>query len=211
MTYKLCLVSLISITFSQAALAQIFSQEDTSGPFFGNEAKGKWLIGLKIGQIDNNAEGITDSDAVGLLLGYEFARPVGIGGTSTIELEYLAGSDTDILGGLASYDAEKLNLFLTYRSPGTVYYKFKIGASYSNIEVDGFLLDNGLPFQPGNDLGQIGAVPFLTDDNEDVSVAGGVGLGVRIHENWNAEIEYVTSAGNNELDLITLTGVYRFE
>lgn len=208
-SYKYCLVGLIGIALSQSAMAQSRNQTDTSGPFFGNEAKGKWLIGIKAGKIDNNAEDIDDSSAFGILLGYEFAKPVGIGGSSTIELEYVTGNETEVLNGAASYEAEMLNLFLTYRSPGTLYYKFKLGLSYSNIDVSGDFF--GLNVPPANDLGDFNDIPFNDlRSQEDVALAGGVGLGVRINEDFTVELEHVADAGDNDLSLTTLTGVLRF-
>ncbi len=201
---------------SQSVFAQI-QTTDTSGPFFGNQANGKWLIGVKAGKIDNNAEDIDDADAIGIVLGYEFAKPVGLGGTSTIELEYISGDDTDVFGGLASYEAEMLNLFLTYRSPGTLYYKFKLGLSYSNIDVDGLLSNNNPPTlfdtntAPGNDLGQFNEIPFFdVNSDEDVSIAAGIGLGFRIQDYGSIEIEYIGDTGDNDLSLTTISAIGRF-
>ena len=204
---KYCIIGVALTMFSQIALAQS-NRPDTSGPFFGNEAKGKWLIGIKAGKIDNNAEDIDDSDAIGIVLGYEFAKPIGFGGTSTIELEYLSGDDTEVLGGLASYEAEMLNLFFTYRSPGTLYYKFKLGLSYSNVDATGLF---GINRPPANDLGGFNNIPFVdVTSEEDVGLAGGIGLGVRIQDYGSIEIEHVSEASNNDLSLTTISALLRF-
>lgn len=204
---KYCLVCLIAIMASQSAFAQI-TTVDTSGPFFGNHAKGKWMIGIKAGKIDNNAEDIDDADAIGLVLGYEFAKPVGIGGTSTIELEYISGDETEALDGFATYEAEMLNLFMTYRSPGTLYYKFKLGLSYSNVEANGLF---GINIPPANDLGDFNQVPLVDiNSEEDVALAGGIGLGFRIQDFGVIEIEHVSDAGNNDLSLTTISAIGRF-
>jgi len=207
-SYKYCLVSLIGIMLSQSAMAQSNNPADTTGPFFGNEANGRWLIGLKGGKIDNNAEDIDDASAIGILLGYEFAKPVGNGGSSTVELEYIAGNETEALNGAATYEADMLNLFMTYRSPGTLYFKFKLGLSYSNVDATGLF---GINRPPANNVGDFNEVPFNDiDSQEDVSLAGGIGLGVRIKEDFTIELEHVSDAGDNDLSLTTLTGVLRF-
>ncbi|MBX2848743.1 MAG: porin family protein [Acidiferrobacterales bacterium] len=201
------IVGLILSLVSQSAFAQ-FETADTSGPFFGNEAKGKWLIGLKVGKIDNNAEDIDDADALGLVLGYEFFKPIGIGGTSTVELEYISGDETEALDGFATYEAEMLNLFMTYRSPGTVFFKFKLGLSYSNVEATGLF---GFNFPPDNDLGDFNDIPLVDiNSQEEVSLAGGIGLGFRIQDYGTIEIEHVSDAGDNDLSLTTISAIARF-
>ena len=167
------------------------------GHFFGSNAPGKWIIGAKIAkidvnaedEIDNNIDNIESADAVGIVLGYEFARPVGDkGGSSTVELEYLTG-DTTSLADNATYDADLANLFFTYRSPGTLYFKAKLGLSYSNVDI---------------------RTPLFTGDSEDVSLAAGLGIGYHIGELGVVEVEYSTDSGDNDLSVLGVNAMLEF-
>lgn len=181
--FALIATVLAALAFSQSVLA-----EDNDGPFFGHQAKGKWLIGIKAAKIDNNQQDIKDADGIGIVLGYEFARPIGSGGSSTVELEYIDGDKTD-LAGLGIYDANALNLFFTYRSPGTLYFKAKAGLSYTDIEV---------------------ITPGLSNTFEDVALALGVGLGVHISDYGVLELEYSTDSGDGDLGIIGVNALLEF-
>lgn len=180
-------IALFAFVSSSALQAREIGNND--GPFFGKEAKGKWIIGLKAAKVDNNFEDIKDADAIGIVLGYEFDRPVGsFGGSSTIELEYLDADETNLFG-IGTYDPDMLNLFFTYRSAGDLYYKFKLGLSYSDIEIQ---------------------TPGFNDGTEDVSLAGGIGLGYRIGDYGSIEIEYAADAGDNDLSLLGVNALLAF-
>lgn len=161
---------------------------DNEGTFFGQEATGKWIIGVKVGKIDNNMEDIKDADALGIVLGYEFDAPIGDSGSSTFELEYVSG-DTTNFGGLGNYEANVLNGFFTYRSAGTLYFKVKAGVSYTDIEV--------------NTLG-------LTDSSEDVSLAAGIGLGYHVKDYGVIELEYSQDSGDADLGILGLNALLEF-
>ena len=164
-------------------------QELNDGPFFGKHAKGKWIIGVKAAKVDNNVEDLKDADAVGLVLGYEFDRPIGsAGGSSTVELEYINGDSTDF-AGVGTYDPDILNLFFSYRSAGDLYYKFKVGVSYSDVEL---------------------TTPAFTTGNEDVALAGGIGLGYRVGDYGTVELEYSMDSGENDLGVLGLNALLEF-
>ena len=164
-------------------------QDNNDGPFFGKHAKGKWIIGVKAAKVDNNIEDLKDADAVGLVLGYEFDRPIGrSGGSSTVELEYIDGDSTNF-EGVGTYDPDILNLFFSYRSAGDLYYKFKVGVSYSDVEI---------------------TTPGLTTGNEDVALAGGIGLGYRVGDYGTVELEYSLDSGENDLGVLGLNALLEF-
>lgn len=172
-----------ALVFNQAIAA------DNTGPFFGNEAKGKWIIGVKGAKIDNNVEDIKDADAVGLVLGYEFDKPIGnLGGSSTFELEYVTG-DTTNLRGIGNYEVNVLNAFFTYRSAGKLYYKLKAGLSYTDILV---------------------TTPAFDNSFEDVSLAGGLGLGYRVGDYGVVELEYSADTGDAEVGVLGLNALLEF-
>ena len=183
------LLTALAITFGPVANAQ----DDNSGAFFGKNAPGKWTIGLKAAQIDPNIEEISDADAFGVVLGYQFANPIpGFGGTASVDLEFLQSDTTQFFNGSGtSYDAEILSLFFNYRSPGTLYYKVKGGLSVTTLEVNSIN-------------------PSLIADEEDTSFALGLGLGVRVSDRGLIELEYTQETGDIDLGVVSLNGLLQF-
>ena len=187
---KSTIVGILAIS-AMAVQQSSFAADNNQGTFFGKNTPGKWIIGGKIAQVDINVSGVSDADAAGIVLGYEFARSIGdAGGSSTIEFEYLTGDDTvDSLN--TSYDVDVANLFFTYRSAGKVYYKIKGGLSYVNFDVDTFV---------SNEL----------IDIDDVSAAFGVGLGYRVGDLGVVELEYSADTGDSDLGILGLNALLEF-
>lgn len=183
----LSIVACFGATFSTVGHAQQENLND--GPFFGQHAKGKWIIGVKAAKIDNNLENVEDADAIGVVLGYEFDRPIGnLGGSSTIEFEYIDADSTNLVG-IGDYDPDMFNLFFSYRSAGDLYYKLKLGLSYSDIEF---------------------VTPGFDDGFEDVALAAGIGLGYRIEDYGSVELEYSADSGDNDLGVLGLNALLQF-
>lgn len=195
--FSLCFI--MASVMSHSAFAK-----DSKNTFFGKQAKGKWIVGIKAAKIDNNVEEINDSNAIGLILGYEFDKPIGGSGTSTIEFEYLTGDETISVGnesddfvsnisteglGLASYNTDILSLFFTYRSAGTIYYKVKAGFTYSDVEI---------------------ASSTFTDSNEDIALAGGIGIGYHVGDFGVVELDYTANSGENDLGILGLNALLEF-
>ncbi len=170
-------------TSSTATLA-----EGTS--FFGEQAKGKWIIGAKVANIDPNIAEIKDSRGVGIVLGYEFDKEI-LGGRSAFELEYISGEEQRLnINGIGDYEASVLNAFFTYRSAGDVYFKLKGGISYVDIDTSfDFLLDNSF---------------------EDTSLAVGAGVGYRFADRGMVELEYTQDSGDSDLGILGLNGLLTF-
>ncbi len=182
-------LSAIVAVFSMAS--SLGHANDNGGAFFGKSAPGKWIIGGKISKVDLNQADSVDVDAAGIVLGYEFARSIGnAGGTSTVELEYISGDDDiNSLGG-ANVDVEVANLFFTYRSPGTLYYKIKGGLSASEIEINSAF--NG------------------RSSASETGLAGGIGLGYRVGDLGVIELEYQLDASDADLGILSLNGLLEF-
>lgn len=199
-----------SLIFAAACLTMnsSFAADDKSGPFFGNKAAGKWIVGLKAANIDTNVPDAKDTTGIGVVLGYEFAKSVG-DGTSSVELEYIIGDEQDVvdLGGIGpiadtlivngartpvrgSYEADIINLYFTYRSPGDLYYKFKGGLSYVDLNVSPEIV--------------------LDRDYEDASLAAGIGLGYRFLDRGAIELEYSQTTGDADIGILGLNGMLRF-
>lgn len=185
---KKIVVTAVSL-FVMASHPLSFAAGSNNGAFFGKKAAGKWIIGGKVAKIDLNTPDVDDVDAAGIVVGYEFASSIGdLGGTSTVELEYISG-DEDIASIGTNLDVDVANLFFTYRSAGTVYYKLKGGLSYASFDVNTFGVDS---------------------EFEDTSASFGVGLGYRIGDLGVVEVEYSADTGDSDLGVIGVNALLEF-
>ena len=163
------------------------------GPFFGKHAPGKWIIGAKAVNIDLNDSNIEDSTGVGIVLGYEFDKTIlGGRGKSSFEIEYITGDEENFsFGGVnGTYEADIINAFFNYRSAGQVYFKLKGGLSFVDIDsqIDGQLFD----------------------DFEDVSLAIGGGIGLRVSDAGRIELEYTLDSADANVGQLSLNGILSF-
>jgi len=157
--------------------------------WFGETADGTWLVGADFGAAQIGRNGHQDTSNAGITVGYEFSRPVGLGGSSTIELS-LSTSTSDggigfdsIYGTTGSWNVDTQSLFFTYKTPGTVYFKGKLGGIQSSIR------SHGRTFNSKED---------------DTSLGFGAGLGLRPWKNVTFEAEYTGASGTNDINLITI-------
>ena len=159
---------------------------DEEGTFFGQDATGKWIVGIKGGVMENGAEGFGDANNAGVVLGYRFSRPIGgIGGSSSIEFEYTTSvDDGDVSGTGATWDVDTYALFFTYSTPGTVYFKGKLGGMTSDISTNVAGLDGSAS-----------------------GFAFGLGLGVKVGKKGKLELEYTGVTGDNDLNFFSLGGL----
>lgn len=170
---------------------------DNDGPFFGQYAAGKWMIGAKAAKVQNGSDGFKDGNGTGLILGYEFARPVGYDGSVSIEVELLKSGNAAVDpassflsgGAVGEWDADITNVFFAYRSPGTVYFKGKLGFQRSQVQLK---------------------IPGFSSESDDVSMAWGAGLGLRLGEWGLIEAEYSTGTATNDIGLISVNAVATF-
>ncbi|GJL80463.1 MAG: hypothetical protein DHS20C01_00970 [marine bacterium B5-7] len=189
----------IKCTVASAALALVTGTASADDfTWFGESADGKWLTGLKLESIDNSRTGYRDASNLGLLFGYEFSRPIGLDGTSSFEFEYSGSiddgtiSDSSFFGVGGEWDVENIGLYFTYRTPGNVYFKGKLGVLHSDIETR---LNNG-----------------VSGVEKDTSFSFGAGLGLKlgIDDNFRLEAELVGSSGDNDINTISIGGLYRY-
>jgi len=201
---NLKLIGSLFVAAASLTLNPPYAADDNSGPFFGKKAAGKWIVGIKAANIDPNFADAKDTTGIGVVLGYEFARSVGQG-SSSVELEYIVGDEQDInqVAGVGpippigvsqqisgSYEADVLNLFFTYRSPGDLYYKVKGGLSYVDLNVSPEIV--------------------LDRDFEDTSLAAGIGLGYRFQDRGAIELEYSQDSGDADIGILGLNGMLKF-
>jgi len=179
------LVAPIALTLSMTTLAVA----DEEGTFFGQDATGKWIIGLKAGVMQNDTDGFGDATNAGVVVGYRFSRAIGgIGGSSSIEAEFTTTvDDGDFSNGSGTWDVDTYALFFTYATPGTVYFKGKLGGMTTDVS---------------------SSVPSVANDAS--GFAYGVGLGVKAGQQARFELEYTGVTGDNNLNFISLGGLVEF-
>ena len=177
---------LCSLIASGAAQAQ-----DSETTWFGEVAEGEWLAGIKLGAMSPDIEGFDDTGFATFVFGYQFARPAGDRGRSSIEVELGVSDSANINAtdarGIGEYDAHTLGVFFNYRSPGTVYFKGKAGILDSNIDA---MYDSG-----------------LDEKYDDTAFAYGLGFGVRLGGNDSRatlEAEWMGATGDNDLQFYNL-------
>jgi len=162
---------------------------DEEGTFFGQDATGKWILGIKAGVMQNDTDGFGDATNAGVVLGYRFSRAIGgIGGSSSIELEFTTSvDDGDFSNVNGTWDVDTYALFFTYSTPGTVYFKGKLGGMTTDVSSS-----------------------VASIENDASGFAYGVGLGVKAGESGKFELEYTGVTGDNNINFISLGGLIEF-
>ena len=181
----LCLFGALSTTS--------FADEPT---WFGETADGEWFAGLRVAAAQSGENAFSDATNVGILLGYQFSRPVGFNGSSSIEFEFTTSASDGNVGGSSQFgvpgtwDVDTFAVYFAYRTPGTVYFKGKGGIIKSDVTVQ-------LP---------TGTVSF-----DDASFSLGAGLGFRLLDDTaNIELEFSGTSGDNDISLLSLGGTLLF-
>ncbi len=188
---------LSSLLFSPLAYSAENETQKEPVTWFGETADGEWLAGVKLGVAQPDLEGYDNATMGTLVVGYQFARPAGDRGRSSIEMELGISNTNDIsangVSHVAEYDIHTFAMFFNYRSPGTVYFKGKLGFIDSNI-------DTSYP----NDGPK--ALPKM----HDTSLAFGLGLGMRVSKNGTIEAEWVSASGDNDINYYNIGGNIEF-
>ena len=140
------ILMLPAILVSLSASATEFDQPG-DGPFFGETANGQWLIGAKVASMNNRDDGLSQDSAqnAGVILGYEFARPVWKG-KAAFEFEYLPSissgdvnsiftSNPSIYPAGGSWENPVYSGYVAYRTPGKLYFKGKVGLVASRFKI----------------------------------------------------------------------------
>jgi len=185
-------IATLLIAFTLLPALSASAQEGTT--WFGDTADGRWLAGIKYGQATNDDPGYQDADAYTLVLGYQFAREVGVNGSSNLEFEYTDSDEADRNTGFAgdNWDLRSYGLYLTYQTPGTVYFKGKLGLLYSEIS------------------SEANNVKLESKDDANIAYGAGVGVVLGANQNINLELDYTASNGDNEISLVNLGGYITF-
>ena len=162
--------------------------------WFGETADGNWMAGLKFGAAELDIEDYNRAKTTALVIGYQFSRPIGDNGSASIEMEIATSDDAKIDSPFAQGDW-KINseaVYMNYRSPGTVYFKTKVGILHNQITQQ---------FAFGDVV------------SDDTAFALGFGGGVRLgaaDNRVNIEAEWVSASGDHDINYFSLGGVIEF-
>lgn len=181
---KILITAFVAVISSAVTSPTFADTESTT--WFGEEADGQWLAGIKFGVTENNRNGYNSASGATLVVGYQFSSPIGEGGTASVELE-LGSSETATIGagndfgtdGVWSTDTTAI--YLTYRSPGTIYFKGKAGILDSNINSE---------------------FPLGSVESNDTNFSYGLGVGYRMggERDVNIEAEWIGTSGDHDLN-----------
>ena len=184
------------------ACALVFSgvaHGDEGFTWFGEKADGNWLAGVKLSSVTSGKSGYDTAVNGGIVLGYQFSRPIGLTGTSTLEFEFTNSLDNGSVSNDAGFgvngewSTENLGMYFAYRTTGSVYFVGRFGLLKSDVETT---LDG-----------------LNTFSDDDTAFSYGAGLGIHLGEkgNFNLELELVGASGTNDLNQVTLGGIWLFE
>lgn len=170
-----------------------------SPSWFGDKATGTWMAGIKVGNMINEGTDFSNSSNAGLVVGYTFARPVGsAGGSTSVEFEMTTSIDKgtfgeeSVLTTTGKWDVASKAIYVAYRSAGTVYFKGKLGGVIADVTT---VRDSGATNR---------------DTVEDAKVSLGAGVGMRLSEKANIELEWASGIGENDINYISLGAVFNF-
>ncbi len=165
--------------------------------WFGEKAQGQWMAGLKAGVANHGATGFDDATAYGLMLGYQFARPVAYEGKSAIEFEFLTTDEGDIdaedAGVSGEWESDIISVFFAYRTAGNIFFKGKLGGTYNDTSANAGGIDS---------------------DGDSVGLGYGAGFGLRFgneeRDTALIELEFSGNTGDEDIGLFTLGGSLLF-
>jgi len=186
------LIVLPAMLVSLTATAATEFDQPGDGPFFGETANGQWLIGAKYVDMNNRDDGLGEEEArnAGIILGYEFNRPVWKG-KAAFEFQYLPSIEWGDVNGAGSsnpsiypqggrWENPLYSGYVAYRTPGSVVYgKAKVGIVASRFKIE---LNDGSVIQENK-----------------TQIGYGLGLGVHIGRHFDLELEYEGNQGKSQL------------
>ena len=153
---------------------------------YGNGYTGQPYVGVKVGQFDLDVDGADDPTAYGVYGGYNFDPNFGV------EVEYVGSDDADYYGG--DIDAKTYGAYGTYRYafPNSgLYAKGKVGIAKTELEASATV-----------------AGVTRSESVDDTSLAGGIGLGYAVNQDFSVEAEY--DIVGSDTDLMTIGAQLKF-
>ena len=153
---------------------------------YGNGYTGQPYVGVKVGQFDLDVDGADDPTAYGVYGGYNFDPNFGV------EVEYVGSDDADYYG--ADIDAKTYGAYGTYRYafPNSgLYAKGKVGIAKTELEASATFDGE-----------------TRSKSADDTSLAGGIGLGYAVNQDFSVEAEY--DIVGSDTDLMTIGAQLKF-
>lgn len=171
------------LALAAGSLLSISAQAAVS---YGNGYTGQPYVGVKVGQFDLDVDGADDPTAYGVYGGYNFDPNFGV------EVEYVGSDDADYYGG--DIDAKTYGAYGTYRYafPNSgLYAKGKVGIAKTELEASATV-----------------AGVTRSESVDDTSLAGGIGLGYAVNQDFSVEAEY--DIVGSDTDLMTIGAQLKF-
>ena len=171
------------LALAAGSLLSISAQAAVS---YGNGYTGQPYVGVKVGQFDLDVDGADDPTAYGVYGGYNFDPNFGV------EVEYVGSDDADYYGG--EIDAKTYGAYGTYRYafPNSgLYAKGKVGIAKTELEASATV-----------------AGVTRSESVDDTSLAGGIGLGYAVNQDFSVEAEY--DIVGSDTDLMTIGAQLKF-
>jgi opacity protein-like surface antigen len=183
---------------SLSAAATQFDQPG-DGPFFGESATGQWMVGAKAISARNSDKGFESASGGGIILGYEFSRPVWKG-KAAFEFQYTDPGDGDINANSdpspsvypsrGKWENPVYAGYIAYRTPGMVYAKGKLGILSSGYKIK---LNNGEIIE-----------------EKKTQIGYGLGLGIHAGRHVDLELEYEGNQGKSQLYDFGFNAIVKF-
>jgi opacity protein-like surface antigen len=142
------------------------------------------FLGLKVGTLDADLSGFRNTEAAGVMLGYDLHAD--LDGALALETEFTTTITDGKIGG-GGWDADTIAAYVAYRTAQSVYVKAKVGILRRDM----------------NRSGGSGA-----NNGTDSDFAYGAGVGWRINGKAALEIEYALLSG--DLSFLSLAYVNHF-
>ena len=193
------LLVLPAMLVSLSATAATEFDQPGDGPFFGETANGQWLIGAKYVEMNNSDDDLESSNNTGVILGYEFNRPVWKG-KAAFEFQYLPSTSEGQVNDRFSttpsaypnggeWENPVYSGYVVYRTPGSVLYgKAKVGIVASRFKIT--TTNTETEENPGAEK--------IVQENK-TQIGYGLGLGVHIGRHFDLELEYEGNQGKSQL------------
>ncbi len=188
-TSVLTLATLCLLSANAAAQQPTWFSDDRT-------AQGHWMLGFVYGDMLHEGNDFKDATNAGILAGYEFARPILGNGRAAVEFVYTDTSDDGTFGvdsrqaTTGTWSLKTIGVYVAARTAGTIYAKGKMGVVVADIDYD---RDTGILLQ-----------------EEESGASFGAGLGFRVNDRANIELDYTGSIGINDINYFSLGAMVLF-
>jgi hypothetical protein len=180
------------------ALFSLTAAHAAETTWFGDgKAAGSFEVGVKTGKMLHDSRDVDSANSNAIVLGYTFARPMPGNGSASVEFEATGTYDkgrfgpNSFMATTGDWDVTTKALYIAYRTGGTVYFKGKAGFT-----------DGDVTYTPDSGVGE------YKKSRAEASIGGGVG--VRVTDHANVEVEYTGGMGDNRIKFVSVGANFNF-